>query len=200
MEAAWLCVVLSRSLCEKGIDVVRHEIKRMTGDSFVDFHLVDDGFESDCYSFVKCRKMGNYLEKFRASRHVVSVLDSYDSPAYLSDDEVGAFIHDEQKKETGKFSFGDMVLVEGDGIFSKLKGVVVGMSDERSLVLFQFHTVSMREWLSNDELVNQGSVFTKIKFPVITSKRKFPVIKESGDVNSCKRNRSSDREDKQDGL
>ncbi len=203
MEAAWLCVVLSRSLCEKGADVVRHEIKRMTSDAFVDFHLVDDGFESDCYSFVKCKKgMGNYMEKFRASRHVMSVLDSYDSPTYLSDYEVRSFIKDEQRKEIRLFSYGDMVLVEGEGVFSKLNGVVVRPGDERSLVLFRFHTVSMREWLSNDELIRLGSVFDKLKFPVLSdvANRKFPVIKEADSVSSREPGGATDREVEKDGL
>jgi hypothetical protein len=187
----------------KGIEAATLEIKRLTSDSFVDFRLVDDGYEGDVYSFVKCRLMGNYMEKFRASHNVVSVLDSYDSPVYLSDSEVEQFLVDDSQEEIKQFRYGDAVLVGGEDVFSGLKGVVVKAERLRSEVLFRFHTLSLRKWLSNEELILVGNVFSHLKFPAkdisfLQQRDKHPVTKEARGVGSGKFDRHSNREGKEE--
>jgi hypothetical protein len=203
VESAWLCVVLNRNLCIKGIEVVTQEVKRLTSDSFVDFHFVDDGYDGDCYSFVKCRLMGDYMERFRASHYVVSVLDSYDSPAYLGDEEVEQFVVDDSQDEINQLRYGDIVLVGGDGVYSGLKGVVVVSEQLHSQVLFRFHTLSLRRMVSNEELILTGNVFSHLKFPAVDisflqQRGKHPIMKEEGGVSSGKSDRRSNREDKEE--
>jgi hypothetical protein len=204
VDSGWLCVVINKNLCVRGVEAVTQEIKRLAGDSFMDFRIVDDGYEGDSYSFIKCRLMGNYMEKFRGSPNVVSVLDSYDSPVYLGDEEVEQFIIDDSQDEVKQFVYGDMVLVGGEGPFSGLKGVVVGSEQLQSEVVFRFHTLSLRRWLLNEELILTGNVFSCLKLPVtdisfLQKRGKFPVMEKRG-VSSGKPNRVPDRKGKQDEM
>lgn len=183
MDSAWLCVVLNKNLCTKGADYAFKEMKRLTGDSFVDFKMVDDGFDNDCYSFIKCStNTDSFMNDFRKNSNIVTVLDSYDKPTLLSDDEVLSFINDGEKEELGT-KYGDMVLVEGSGHYSGLHGVVIDGGTVESEVLFRFHTITKRKILKNEELNLIGNVFKRLKIPVtnvilMEGRIKFPVIKK----------------------
>ena len=199
MESAWLCVILNKSLCSKGTEVVHDEMRRLAGDSFIDFRFVDDEFDSDSYSFVKCRIKGAYMEKFRASHYIVSVLDSYDSPVYLEDKDVLQFMADKEPEVTLRFNNGDTVRVDGEGYYANLYGIVLEGMDLQSLVLFRFHTLSIQVWLSNEELVKTGSFFDYLKFPVtnrefLIKREKYPISREAKNVSSGECNRNPDRE------
>lgn len=188
MNTAWLCVVLNRNLCKKGIDIVTSEIKRLASESFVDFHLVEDEYGGDNYSFVKCSLTGDYMERFRASFNIVSVLDSYDCPVYLSDEEVEQFIESGKVENAQYFYYGDMVTIEGEGVFSGLKGVVIDATTKHSLVTFRFHTVSLQSWIENEDLVPNGTVFSHLKLPVtnpdfLVRRNKYPIIREEKSVS-----------------
>jgi hypothetical protein len=184
VDSAWICVVLNKNLCTKGLEVVTKEMRKLAGDSFVDFRMVDDGFDGDSYSFLKCNPtIISYMDNFRKNTNVVTVLDSYENPTMLSDEEVVPFVSEEDKEILGT-RYGDMVQVLGEGYFSGLHGVVIGGGVEYSEVLFRFHTVTKRERLSNEELILIGNVFKKLKIPlvdVVFSKGdggKFPVIRK----------------------
>ena len=200
VSEGWLCIVLSKSLCMRGAKVALKEVKRLAGDSYIDFRVVDVGFDGDCYAFVKCRiHLGSkYLENFRASHYVISVLSSYDSPTYLPDDEVEGFVVLEDE-EVPCLSYGDAVMVGGDGVFSGLNGVVIFHGCEECCVMFRFHTVTIRQWITNSELSKTGSVFERLKLPVsdatlIRPNKKYPVRK-MGRVSTGKLDRLSNRED-----
>jgi hypothetical protein len=175
---------LSKSLCTKGAEFAEREMRRLMGDSFEDFRMVDDGFEGDCYAFVRCHResLENYMGAFRKSSVVVAVLESYDNPTFLSDSEVLGFADEEDEENFGT-RYGDMVLVSGGGHYSGLHGVVVEEGLRESEVLFRFHTVIRREILSNEELILEGNVFTKFKVPVtnvalVELNGKFPLVME----------------------
>jgi hypothetical protein len=179
VDSAWLCVVLNKNLCTKGVDVAQKEMSRLAGDSFIDFKMVDDGFDNDCYSFIKC-DVDIDIEGFRKSANVVTVLDSYDNPTFLADDEVMAFANVD--KEIIGTKYGDTVIVEGEGHYSGLHGVVIKEGDTESEVMFRFHTVTKRIRLSNEELFLTGNIFNKMKIPLTNVKLsegqngKFPVV------------------------
>jgi hypothetical protein len=183
VDSAWLCVVLNKNLCTKGADFAYKEMKRLTGESFVDFKMVDDGFDNDCYSFVKCSTETDvFMDGFRKSTNIVTVLDSYDKPTLLSDEEVISFLTDGEKEEFGT-KYGDMVLVEGNGHYSGLHGIVVNGGEVESEVLFRFHTITRRKKLKNEDLQITGNVFKRLKIPVtnvtlMEGRSKFPVIKK----------------------
>lgn len=197
MQSAWLCVIISKNLCNRGEAEARQEIKRLTGDAFVDFRMSDDGFDGDCYCFVKCDLSANFIENYRRSAMIVTVLDSYENPAYLSDEEVFEFT-DREEGDVLCPRYGDTVAVQGESPFSGLYGVVVEPGLERSRVMFRFHTVTKRRWLENEELILVGNVFSRLKRPVIEDKflqcrdKKCPVPKEKGRVSTGKRNRVAD--------
>ena len=180
MEAAWLCVVLSNNLCSQGPLAARDEMRRLAGDAFVDFRLVDDGFDGECYSFLKCRPDMLNMEPLRQSKRVTNVLSSYNEPSYLKDDEVYGFVVDEDVEALECMSYGDIVTVIGDGPFTGLKGVVVLAGCSESFVLFRFHTLSNHQWIMREELQVDGNVFDWLKFPVTEDSfcqdGKYPVL------------------------
>jgi len=196
VDCSWICVVLNKNLYARGIEVATQEIRRLAGESFIDFRMVDDGFDGDCYSFLKCRKDVS-MEGFRKCPHVVSVLDSYDNPTFLGDDEVQSFIQEEEHDALCT-RYGDMVIVEGESPFAGLSGVVIKEQPEESLVLFRFHTITKRKWLRNDELIVTGNVFKYLKLPVTNLRLqkghgKSPVITErTKGVNTGECDRSTD--------
>jgi hypothetical protein len=195
VNQGWLCVVVNRNLRGRGEDVVTREIAGLAGDVFMDFKVADDEFDGDFYAFVKCSARPS-MERFRRSSSIVAVLESYDNPTYLDDSVVDDFLLREPER-TGVRD-GDMVAVGGEGVFSKLNGVVVLGGREESLVLFRFHTVTRREWISNEELIVTGNVFLRLKLPVRDASlfqadgRRYPVIMEEEDVDKGERDRGAD--------
>lgn len=168
MESGWICVVISKSLADKGLEALEKEMRQLAGKSFISVRLKDDDFDGDRYSFLNCTKDID-MAKFRSCINVVTVLESYDNLTYLSDNEVSEFLEIE---DICKIRRGDMVSVGGDGYYSGLHGVVMNSSDSMSEVFFRFHTVLRQEWLDNDDLEVHGNLFNKLKLPVHT---KFPV-------------------------
>ena len=192
MKIVWLCVVLSKSLCERGESVAEAEMKTLFSNAFVDFRLVDDGFGEDCYSFVKCHLEGDYLEKLSVSPYVVTVLSSYKSPTYLSDDEVENFLLKDEK-DISSFNDGDIVRVVSKHVYKGLWGIVVFVDENKIQVLFRFHTVSRWIWFENSDLCVEGSVFNFIKGSVkkiepFSNQIESSVSQEARGVNSCEFN------------
>lgn len=185
VNQGWLCVVVSKNLRGKEEDVVTREIAGLAGDFFQDFAMADDEFDGDFYAFVKVAA-GMPMDAFRKAPSVAAVLESYDNPAFLADAEVANFLRREPKhKGVGN---GDMVSVGGDGVFSKLNGVVMLAGRWKSLVMFRFHMVTRREWIPNDELIVTGNAFSRLKLPVrdatmFEAEGRFPVIREDDDVD-----------------
>jgi len=184
VEKAWICIILSGNLQSQGIVAARDEVQRLAGDAFLDFRLVDDDYDGDCYAFVKCNLELLNLEKFRQSKRILNVLASYDNPAYLGDDEVYGFVVEDEEPMVC-LDYGDLVLVTGDGPYSNIRGIVVMAGCEESLVLFRFHTISIRRWILNTELQQYANVFSWLKFPVTDDRffmedSKYPVLEEIG--------------------
>jgi len=186
VDSCWICIVLNKNLCAKGYDKALNEVQTLAGESFVDFRITaDDDFEGDCYAFVKCLKSMD-MSPFRKSSNIVAVLDSYDNPTFLTDDEVKGFTDVEDDDDNICTKYGDMVEVIGDGHFSGLYGVVVEGGCDDSLVLFRFHTVTKKEKVNNDELIVFQNVFKKLKIPIKNIKfkkgrdGKFPIIRKEG--------------------
>ena len=185
VDQGWLCVVVSKNLRGKEGDVVTREIAGLAGDAFLDLAVAEDDFDGDFYAFVKCG-CGPDMDAFRRAPSIVAVLESYDNPVFLGDDEVADFL----RRETvcDGFRHGDAVAVGGDGVFSGLNGVVMLAGRWKSLVMFRFHTTTKREWVPNEELVATGNVFLRLKLPAVGVKllqggRRYPVTKEDGDVD-----------------
>lgn len=177
MSEKWICVVVSKSLCSGGEDAVRREIKALAGEYYIDFRM-EEGFDGDAYAFLKF-VVGMPFKKFRKSSGIVAVLESYDNPSYLTDEEVLGFV--ERNDEVSGTKYGDIVMVGGDGVYSGLYGVVSVPGIDSSEVVFKFHTVSRREVLGNDELEVLGNVFSRLKIPVVggivkSESCKFPIL------------------------
>lgn len=190
---SWVCIVVCKSLFKQGPVAVRDEVKRLAGKSYVDFRLVDDGFDGERYAFVKCDLSNMSLEPFRKSPRISSVLSSYDNPTYLCDDEVYGFVVEEEERVVAVPSYGDMVEVVGDGPYSKLRGVVTLPSVGVSQVLFRLHTMSRRAWIENEDLDGYGSVFASVKFPTTQEfcfdLQKYPVTEDNSYGSSWKSDR-----------
>jgi hypothetical protein len=194
MKTAWLCIILNRRLYKKGIEACKNEMQRLMGNSFIDLQIVDDGFEEECYAFIKCDISGNYMEKLRYSSYVDKVLASYDSPTYLQDEEVKKFVTVEEK-ELECFQYGDIVKIEGESAYVGLNGVIVLVADLKSQVLFRFHTMSQKMWFENNDLKKNGSIFTYINLPIDCTIIKHPVSEGKYIVNPSESDRGTHRPD-----
>jgi hypothetical protein len=172
-------------------------MSKLMGSSFCDFRMPDDGVGDYCYAFIKCSLEEGYMEKLRRSPHVLMVLESYDSPTFLGDDEVENFIVVEDEVEAPCLAYGDEVKVGGDSPYVGLCGIAVFAGCEATQVLFRFHTISRRIWLPNRVLRKTGNVFSRLKFPVADVEdflrkleRKHPVS-EDDNADSKKSDRDS---------
>lgn len=168
MNDAWLCVVLRKRLCRQGEEIVAREMKSIFGADLQDVHLVvEDEMDEESYCFIKCSHPGNYIEELRRSRSIVNVLAHYDSPSYLSDEEVNQFIAQGEAQSQCPV-YGDMVFVTKEIPYDGLYGVVVEPDYERSRIMFRLHTTRTSAWLHNENLHRTGSVFDCVKFPFET--------------------------------
>lgn len=191
MDAVWICVVINRNLCARGEETVRREMQALAGDYYVDFRM-EEGFDGDAYSFLKSIE-GMPMDSFRRASGVVAILESYDNPSYLTDEEVIGFV--EREEEVMGTKCGDEVLVGGTSPYSGLHGVVSSPGAESSEVAFRLHTVSRREVIGNEELEVLGNVFSRLKIPVVggifmkRSSGKTPYILEGESVDTSELNR-----------
>lgn len=161
VKPSWLCVVIVRKLRSKGGETTRQEMERIAGVKFDDFCIRDDGLGDDCYAFLKC---SGTLDMDGLRRHpgVVTVLESYDNPSYLTDQEVDDFLSSGTPSVSAT-NEGDAVSVMGEGTYAGLYGVVVSGGEKESEVMFRFHTVTRYEWLSNKELIVGENILSRLK-------------------------------------
>ena len=161
VESLWLCVVIAKKLCGKGVDAAREEVGRIVGCELEGFRLRDDDLGDDCYAFLKCPQPPN-MDGLRRSPSVITVLDSYDNPSYLTQKEVDDFL-DGDASDCPVTHEGDAVKVRGDGTYAGLHGIVVTGGSEESEVVFRLHTVTKCECLSNEDLIVGENVLPYLK-------------------------------------
>lgn len=182
MEAKWICISVDPQ-CSKGNGVrttVEKELNNIFGKDLIDVVFVGSYLSNEYYEmqvenyiFVKCLNYYNHIEKLKQSSIIFGVLDSYDHPSYVGENEVYQFRATVKRKTTDSnitLSVGDKVEVR-EGYLKDLNGVVVKIiSSNKCKVFFKFYTRSFVEIIWRSNLIYSGSIFEHIKFPVVYEK------------------------------
>jgi len=195
----WLCFIISPTYCRKGSDAVLEEMRRIFGKNLLDVRFVDEGDEwasEGGYCFLKCLDYEGHVPSLRSSLAVVGVLHSYETPEYLTDEEIASFYgHIVDDKRADRLYRGDIVVVTA-GYLSGLVGIINGIVRLNVYrVVFKFYIRSFEERLSEDRLLFVDNLFRHIKRPVSRTSPgetgRFPVtgLSES-DLELCARTRA----------
>jgi hypothetical protein len=177
MEGSWLCLAIDIQFIRmKGmLPLLQSEVHRIFGDDFLDMvvigeKLCEDHFEmlAENYIFVKCANYDEHIDELKRSKIVIGVLDNYDRPNFISEEEILTFQKRiERDKKYGVLYVGDVVKVR-EGYLKNLKGVVVKViNDNYYDVMFKLHTRTFSEEMTRKNLEFEKNIFDKIKIPVI---------------------------------
>jgi len=196
----WLCLIISPTYCRKGRDSVLAEMRRIFGGDLEDIRFVEEGEEwasEGGYCFLKCQDYEDYVPQLRLSTAVVGVLPSYESPQYLTDEEIASFYgHVIEDGRTSRLFRGDIVVVTG-GYLTGLVGIVNGITRPNVYrVVFRFHIRCFEERLSVDRLLFVDNLFRHMKKPVLGVEPgetgRFPVTRLSEDeLELCAKTRAN---------
>lgn len=192
-DGKWVCLSLDPKHVRRlgDLDELKQEIGDCFGSDCLDVVIMGDQFAEFCvelaaenYIFVRCSDYFSHVPALKACRVIKGVLDSYDSPSFVSPDEVDEFQETvEAKGQTGELLMGDVVRVR-EGRLKNLQGVVVSMSGTRYVVFFKLFTRRFTERISKKNLVRMGSIFDTFKFPVVKLKKRVSKAKllKTGEV------------------
>jgi transcription antitermination factor NusG len=150
------------------------------GDDLIDVVVMGEQLTESCvelsaenYVFVKCSDYFAHIPHLKACKAVYGVLESYDSPSFIPEEQVLEF----NKVVTDKHSpfslkVGDVVRVR-KGHFANLLGLVVQvLPGQLYVVLFKLFTKVVTEKMRRNNLKYEKSIFDEVKFPVVqTTKR-----------------------------
>ncbi len=165
MAAEWLCMLVASSLCNRGAEAVEEELSSVLDRSIRGVHFVEGSVDGEQYCLVRCGDISDCMESLRSSNWVHSVLESFDHPKYLTEEEIADFIT-KPEEPCPLMRYGDTVLVVGDDTFNNLYGIVMFGGPEECQVMFKFHIAVVRKWMSNRMLTRTGNVFDYFKRPV----------------------------------
>lgn len=192
----WLCFVVSPTYCRKGKDAVLSEIRQIfDDDDLVDIRFVEAeeewASEGD-YCFLKCNRYEHYIASLKQSAAIVGVLPSYESPEYLSDDDVSSYYGHLDNGRTDRLFRGDIVIVTG-GYLTGLIGIVKRLVGQNVYqVVFRFYIRCFEELLPIDRLLFLDNLFRHVKMPVTETEPEetgqFPVA-ELSNLELCAKTR-----------
>jgi len=153
----WVCLCGDgRSLKDPQFNVEKETRKLFIGE-VDDIYIVPVG-EGEYYILADCRDYFSHSEDIRRAKWVISILNSYDDPVFLSREEVDKFVESSRAGDSDYFNIGDAVLAL-DGAVSGLYGIVVACSDSSCDVLFRFNTTDVVKTVANHALKSMGSIF-----------------------------------------
>lgn len=180
----WICLLVNPKYYRRGKEVIELELFKVFGDDLVELRVIIDDESTDAeeyYAFIRCRNYQEHLSKLMNCRVIKGVLSSYDSPTYLSHEDVKGFISSINEEEIPEcLSVGDVVKVN-EGYLSGLTGLVV--KDKGSMIYevkFKFHTREFEEEIPITHLTLVDSVFDHLKIPVPTAE-----LQEHGILWAC---------------
>lgn len=174
VENSWICLMIHPSYHRKGRGVLESELSRIFGEDLLDLRVVMDEDEDpeldEFYAFIRCKKYFPYVSKLINSTAVRKALPSIESPSFLGEDEVSAFIQSSEGEPDGRIlNIGDIVEIK-DGYLSGLNGVISDrISFDHYEVTLKFHTRKFSEVMEIGSLIFVDSVFSHLKFPVSES-------------------------------
>ena len=170
----WICIEVTRSLCNNGEITVRKELEGKIG-RVLDYRFVDDKRDTNQYIFAKIANE-NDVSKLQDARHFVNVISSFNDIIYLTEDDVFAFTDEPTDTEPKEhFQYGDIVIPSDGGPYDSLNGIVINDGNVLVEVIFRFHTMVAKVIYKIDEVHKIGTIFDYVEsFP----EQKYPILSE----------------------
>jgi len=166
----WICVKINLRNCKRSNPVSQiestfssifgsdlHEVL-FTGDYLDEYYF---SLTSENYVFVHCDNYDKHVLKLKRSKLVHSVLNTYDDPSFVSEDEIAQFKEGMNTERENRIDKRDVVRVK-DGYMKDLIGVVIGKEDGLMKVIFQLFTISFADLFHEDNLEKQSTLSEKV--------------------------------------
>lgn len=175
-DGQWVCLSLDPKHVRRlgDLDELKRQVGACFGSDCLDVVIMGDQLAEFCvelatenYVFVRCRDYFNHASTLKSCKLIRGVLDSYNSPSFVSNDEMSVFRDTvEAHEQTGDLLVGDVVRIR-EGKLKNLQGVIVATSDSHYVVFFKLFTRRFSERIFKKNLVWMGSIFDMFKFPVV---------------------------------
>lgn len=192
-EPRWVCISIDIQYLKgnKSVDAIKSELTNIFGKDLCDVVIIADKLSEENYEmqlenylFVKVRNYFTYIDKLRDNDMVFGVLDSYENPSFLTDEEVHKFKNSMQVKFSSveQLQEGDIVTVK-EGYLKNLKGVIIKrLANNKCKVMFKLYTKSFTKTMFRSNLVlennisyvlrNHKRLLKKLSEPLSVSKRR----------------------------
>lgn len=165
----WVCLSINQNAIREGdlLQLLKKEMLSIFKEDMCEMVILCDKLSKEIfemnvenYLFVKVKNYFNYVKALKDSNVIFGVLDSYDSPSFISESEVYKFRDSlKHKFNTDELKNGDVVQIK-EGFLKNLKGVVIDKINETKYkVMFKFHTHSMVETMYRKNLVYVSNIF-----------------------------------------
>ena len=173
----WVCLAISSAFHHGNKDAAAREIQNIFGDSLVEARIVRDNFmeqSGEYFMLVKCSDYHSHIDQLRDSPAVLRVVQSYNEPSFLTEEEVDGFSQSVNAEPPPvEFIYGDIVQVQAIvspknfQYLSGLYGMVVEpmLLRNRVSVFFRFETYCFSKSISSTSLRFAGNVFENMKVP-----------------------------------
>ena len=168
-QSQWVCLSIDIQYLkgDNFVDLIKAELVNIFGKDLCDIVIIADKLSDECYEmqlenylFVKVNNYHSYIDRLRDSEMIFGVLDSYETPSFLSDDEVYKFKNSMQVKfgHMEQLQEGDIVCVK-EGYLKNLKGVVIkALANNKFKVIFKLYTKSFIKTMWRNNLVLENNI------------------------------------------
>lgn len=168
-EPRWVCLSLNQNAIREGdlLERIKREMQSIFKNDLHEMVVMCDKLSKEIfemnvenYLFVKVANYFDHLKELKDNTLIFGVLDTYESPAYIPEEEVSKFRDSMKHKfNVDDLKLGDVVTIK-EGYLKNLKGVVMHLlKNGRYKVLFKFHTYSFVEIMYRKNLVYLSNIF-----------------------------------------
>lgn len=197
MEPKWYCFLLDGMNLRGNNDIevsLYFQMKNIFGNDLVDVRLIGERvtekkFEifSESYFFVCCKNYSNYIDKINRCKIISLVLPNNYNPEEVNVVDINKFAYSVNIAygNDRDLCVGDIVRIKS-GYLENLYGIVIDIyNNEKCKVYFRFYTKKLYEKLYCNNLVIVGTIFNKLKFPIIAYNEKICIDCLSSNLDDC---------------
>lgn len=193
-EPRWVCISIDIQYLKgnKSVDSIKSELTNIFDKDLCDVVIIADKLSEENYEmqlenylFVKVKNYFAYIDKLRDNEMVFGVLDTYENPSFLTDEEVHKFKNSMQIKfnSVEQLQEGDIITVK-EGYLKNLKGVIIKrLANNKCKVMFKLYTKSFAKTMFRSNLVLENN----ISYVLRNHKRLLRKLSESSPISKRKR-------------
>ena len=156
----WICVVTNGSIGSQSLPSFEASIRNVFGSDLLRVCLIGEtgSGEEDSYVLINCLDYNSHSEALRCNKRISKVLESFDNPRILSDEDVKGLV-EKAPEPSREFIPGDVVKITS-GCMSGLTGIVTRQkSKKRYHVFFRFHTRSFQKIILSSSMEFKFNLF-----------------------------------------